>query len=73
MVFEKVTKIIAEKLNSDPSELAMDTKFSDLGIDSLDVTEIVMNIEDEFGIELEVDSSLAAISDLVTLVESKLN
>ncbi len=72
MVFEKVSKIIAEKINCDASELTADTKFADLGIDSLDVTELVMNIEDEFSIELEVDSSLASIGDLVNLVESKL-
>ena len=72
MVFEKVSEIIAEKISCDVSTLAPETKFADLGIDSLDVTELVMNIEDEFGVELEVDSSLAAISDLVKLVESKL-
>lgn len=72
MVFEKVIQIIAEKINCDASTLTQETKFADLGIDSLDVTELVMNIEDEFGIELEVDSSLTTISDLLKLVESKL-
>ena len=72
MVFEKVSQIIADKISCDVSTLTPETKFADLGIDSLDVTELVMNIEDEFSVELEVDSSLAAISDLVKLVESKL-
>ncbi len=72
MVFEKVSQIIADKINCDASTLTTDTKFADLGIDSLDVTELVMNIEDEFSIELEVDSSLVSIGDLVNLVESKL-
>ncbi len=73
MVFEKICGIIAEKINCDASTLSEDTKFADLGIDSLDVTELVMNIEDEFGIELEVDSSLQSVGDLVKLVESKLD
>ena len=72
MVFEKVSQIIADKISCDVSTLEPETKFADLGIDSLDVTELVMNIEDEFNVELEVDSSLATISDLVKLVESKL-
>jgi acyl carrier protein len=72
MVFEKISSLIAEKVGCDTDTLALDTKFADLGIDSLDVTELVMNIEDEFSIEIEVDSSLATIGDLVTLVESKL-
>ncbi len=72
MVFEKVSALIAEKISCDAATLTKETKFADLGIDSLDVTELVMNIEDEFSIEVEVDSSLATIGDLVTLVESKL-
>lgn len=72
MVFEKISSLIAEKIGCDADTLALETKFADLGIDSLDVTELVMNIEDEFSIEIEVDSSLATIGDLVTLVESKL-
>ncbi len=73
MVFEKITGIIAEKISCDASTLTAETKFADLGIDSLDVTELVMNIEDEFSVELEVDSSLQSVGDLVKLVESKLN
>ena len=72
MVYEKISGLIAEKISCDASTLTADSKFADLGIDSLDVTELVMNIEDEFSIEIEVDSSLATIGDLVTLVESKL-
>ena len=73
MVLEKICGIIAEKISCDVSTLTADTKFSDLGIDSLDVTELVMNIEDEFGVELEVDSSLQSVGDLVNLVELKLD
>lgn len=72
MVLEKVSQIIADKISCNPSELTLETKFADLGIDSLDVTELVMNIEDEFSIELEMDSSLATIGDLVSRVEAKL-
>ena len=54
MVFEKIAEMIAEKVDCDVAEIKPETKFADLGIDSLDITEMLMNIEDEFGIELEI-------------------
>lgn len=71
MILEKVSQIVAEKIDCDPSEITAETKFEELGIDSLDVTEIVMELEDEFNIELEMDTSLKTIGDLVTLIEKK--
>ena len=69
MVFEKIAEILAEKLDCDPSEIKEDAAFADMGIDSLDITELIMNIEDEFDIELEMDKSLERVSDLVKKVE----
>ena len=68
MVFEKIAEILAEKLDCDPSEIKEDAAFADMGIDSLDITELIMNIEDEFDIELEMDKSLEKVSDLVKKV-----
>jgi len=73
MVLEKVREIISDKINCEPEKIMEDTKFADLGIDSLDVTELVMSIEDEFNIELEVDASMVAVSDLIKAVEAKIN
>ena len=53
MELEKLQKIIAEVLNVDTAEVAMDTTFvDDLGADSLDVFQIMMGIEEEFDIEI---------------------
>ena len=53
MVFEKVRDIIAEQLDVDPETITMDTDFlKDLEADSLDAVEIIMALEDEFGIEI---------------------
>mgnify|MGYP000458794676 FL=1 len=71
MVFEKVTQLIADHIDCDVSEIKEDTKFEDLGIDSLEIAEIVMKIEDEFAIELEMDGSLKQVSDLVAVIEEK--
>lgn len=72
MVLEKVKEILAQKLECDASEISEETKFEDLGIDSLDITEILMNLEDEFSITLEMDPTLSHVSDLVEKIESKL-
>ena len=53
MELEKLKKIITEVLNVDESEITMDTKFiDDLGADSLDVIEMLMTLEDEYGITI---------------------
>lgn len=72
MVFEKVAALIAEKIDCDVTEVKPETKFEDLSIDSLDITEIAMSIEDEFDIEFEPSQGMETISDLVKEVESKL-
>ena len=72
MVLEKVKEILAQKLECDASDISEETKFEDLGIDSLDITEILMNLEDEFSITLEMDPTLSQVSDLVEKIESKL-
>ena len=73
MVQEKVIAAVADLTSKDASELNAETKFADLGIDSLDITELAMNLEDEFGVELKVDASIATIGDLVKKNESEKN
>ena len=53
-----------------PQELK--TTLEDLGIDSLDVTEIAMDIETEFDIEFEADASMTTVADIVAAVEEKI-
>lgn len=71
MVFEKVAALIAEKIDCDAADIKPETKFEDLGIDSLDVTELAMSIEDEFDIEFEVSQSITTVEELVAEVEKK--
>lgn len=52
-VLERVTKIIVDRLGVDESEVKLESSFKDdLGADSLDVVELVMELEDEFGMEI---------------------
>ena len=72
MELEKLQKIIAEVLNVDTAEVAMDTTFvDDLGADSLDVFQIMMGIEEEFDIEVPADEveQLESVGDAVELIK----
>ena len=70
MVFEKIVEVIGDTLGQSTEDITPETKFADMGIDSLDVTEIVMALEDEFGIEISLsDTKLQSVSDLVGLIE----
>ena len=70
MVQEKILEMLAEKLECEVSEINVESTFSEMGIDSLDVAELVMNLEDEFGVSLEMDASLNTIPALVAKIES---
>ena len=67
MELERLIKAIADVLELDPSTITADSKFvDDLGADSLDVLEIVMSIEDEFGIKVSTDDA----QDIVTVQDA---
>ena len=61
MILDKIKELLAEKADIDTESVTAETKFSDLGIDSLDIVELLMNIEDEFGVNIEPDESLATV------------
>ena len=72
MELEKLQKIIAEVLNVDTAEVAMDTTFvDDLGADSLDVFQIVMGIDEEFDIEIPAEEveQIASVGDSVEKIK----
>ena len=73
MVFEKVQKIIAEGLNISLDKVTMETHLvDDLGADSLDAVELIMALEDEFGLEVddEAAQSMKYVKDLVNYIEA---
>ena len=73
MVFEKVKEIIVSTLKLDASKVTLEANLEhDLGADSLDAVEVVMALEDEFGIEIEDDAaqSIKTVGDIVNYIES---
>lgn len=72
MVFEKIRTMLAEKLECDAEAIKMGTDFGTLGIDSLDVMELLMNLEEELGVEIEMgENKINTVGDLVQLIEAK--
>lgn len=73
-IFETVQSIAADELDTDADKISMDTSIqNDLDADSLDVFEIMNELEDKFDIELDDDNAKAeTISDVVDLVAKQL-
>jgi len=73
-VLEKVKEIISDQLDMDLDEMDPATKLSSLDIDSLDLVEIVMAVEDEFGITISEEDAnrIEDLDSLVGLVKEKL-
>ncbi|WMJ80125.1 acyl carrier protein [Clostridium sp. MB40-C1] len=74
MTFERVRKVVAEHLSMNESEILLGSNFSDdLGIDSLDIFEIVMELEEEFDMEIPTEDleDMKKIEDLVSYINSK--
>lgn len=71
MEFEKIRAIICEQLDLNEDDVAMDSLLEDLGADSLDLVDIVMGIEDEFGMEVPDDAieKFSTVGDIVDFVE----
>ncbi len=71
-MFEKVQAIIANELGIDKDQITMESRLAeDLGADSLDAVELIMALEDEFGIEVddEAATKIKKVSDIVEFLE----
>ncbi len=71
MIFQAIAELIAERMECDAADITMDSTFHDLGIDSLDTVELLMNLEDKIGIEIELEQKVTTVGDLVAFIESK--
>lgn len=72
-IFEKVKNIIVEQLGVEPCEVNINTNLVDLGMDSLDVVELIMAFEEEFIIEIpdEVAERMRTVRDIVVYLGNR--
>lgn len=73
MVFDTLVSIIAENISVDESEITPDTTFEDLGIDYIDLLDIVMALEESLGgVEVEIDDDAETVGELAESIEKQL-
>lgn len=73
MVFEKIQAIIVEELGKEADEVQLTTNIQEeLDADSLDLFQIINEIEDEFDVKIESEDGITTVQDLVTYVEKQL-
>lgn len=73
MVFDTLVAIIAENISVDESEITPDTTFEDLGIDYIDLLDIVMALEESLGgVEVEIDDDAETVGELAESIEKQL-
>ncbi len=69
MIIEKLKSIIADHSGEDSENITVETTFEELGVDSLTTVEVLMDIEDEFGVTLEASEVGKTVGDLVRAIE----
>lgn len=77
MIFEKLTELLAEQFSVGSDSITMETSFeTDLGADSLDLVELSMALEEEFGVEEmgeEDAAGIKTVGDLVRYLQGKID
>lgn len=69
MLFEEIRDIICEQLGIEKDDVTLDTTFEELGADSLDLFQIVIEIEEKYNVQIEEVEGLKTIKDAVEYVE----
>ena len=73
-MYEKLVSYAVKQLELNPDEITPDSTFESLGIDSLDIVEMIMDLETELGVELEMeDQKITTFQELADFIEAKVN
>ena len=73
-MYDKLVAYAAKQLELDPQDITPDSTFESLGIDSLDIVEMIMDLESELGVELEMEEQkITTFQELADFIESKTN
>ena len=72
MLFNTIAKIIAERTDCAVADITPESRFEDLGIDSLDTMEVLIKLEGEIGHEIELEQKVETVADLIKVIESQI-
>ena len=73
-MYEKLVSYAVKHLELEASDISPESTFESLGIDSLDVVEMIMDLESELGVELEMeDQKITNFQELADFIEAKVN
>ena len=67
----QLLKSLQDRTGCEVSAIKPESTFTELGIDSLDTVELLMNLEDKLGIEIELDQAISTVGDLDQFIQSK--
>jgi acyl carrier protein len=65
----KVIQALADRRGTDPKDITLETKFSDLSLDSLDVAELVMDLEDSLNVTIDISRVKGTVGDLIAVIQ----
>ena len=73
-MYEKLASYAAKQLEIDIDDISPNSTFESLGIDSLDIVEMIMDLESDLGVELEIeDQKIGTFQELADFIDSKVN
>lgn len=73
-MYEKLVSYAAQQLELNPDDITPESTFESLGVDSLDIVEMIMELESELGVELEMeDQKITTFGELAEFIDSKIN
>lgn len=73
-MYDKLVSYAVQQLELDRDQITPESTFESLGIDSLDVVEMIMDLENELGVELEMENQkITTFQELANFIDSKLN
>jgi acyl carrier protein len=72
-MLEKIVDYLKDHLGDANLEITEQTSFSDLGLDSLDLIQLVMELEDKYGVTLDMDEPVKTVGEFVKIIDSTIN
>ena len=72
MLFDTIAELIADRIGCEKETITAESKFTDLGIDSLDTVELLMSLEDTIGKQIELNDKVETVGALVAYIEKEI-